>query len=205
MRPRIPRCMRRRSKTHERDALEDYLKLGYVPEHGEEGGYGTVSMTQEYDSADFALSQFAAALGDRLTARCCCSMRRTGRISTIRRPATSKCSGVTANGRRASQITLELMTVDATVYVEGTAGQYLWMEPFNYKGLADIMGGQDAASKRLGCVLHQTECGRSRSRFDGWHGWATSRASKRHGFMISGARRTRPRLSCAARWTNFIR
>ena len=52
-----------RTGTYERDALADYLKLGYVPEH-QAGGYGNVSMTLEYDSADFALSQFAEALGD---------------------------------------------------------------------------------------------------------------------------------------------
>src|SRR3974390_887408 len=52
-----------RTGTHERDALADYLKLGYVPEH-QPGGYGNVSMTLEYVSADFALSQFAHALGD---------------------------------------------------------------------------------------------------------------------------------------------
>ena len=52
-----------RSKTHERDALDDYLKLGYVPEH-QTGGYGNVSMTLGYASADFALSQYAAELGD---------------------------------------------------------------------------------------------------------------------------------------------
>ncbi len=52
-----------RTNTYERDALADYLKLGYVPEH-QKGGYGNVSMTLEYASADFALSQFAKALGD---------------------------------------------------------------------------------------------------------------------------------------------
>src|SRR6202000_1358474 len=52
------------SKTYERDALADYLKLGYVPEY-QKGGYGNVSMTLEYASADFALSQFADALGDK--------------------------------------------------------------------------------------------------------------------------------------------
>ena len=52
-----------RTKTNERDALADYLKLGYVPEH-QKGGYGNVSMTLEYASADFALAQFAKALGD---------------------------------------------------------------------------------------------------------------------------------------------
>ncbi len=48
---------------------------------------------------------------------------------------------------------------DRTVYVEGTAGQYLWMVPFNYKGLADAMGGQDAAVETAGCIFHQIECG----------------------------------------------
>ena len=68
------------TKTNERDALEDYLKLGYVPEH-QKGGYGNVSMTLEYASADFALSQFAKALGDETGQRhAACNTRRTGAI-----------------------------------------------------------------------------------------------------------------------------
>ena len=35
-------------------------------------------------------------------------------------------------------------------YVEGTAAQYVWMVPFNLKGLAAMMGGPEVAAKRLG-------------------------------------------------------
>ena len=51
-----PRVVAPYSQTHERDALGDYLKLGYVPEH-QNGGYGNVSMTLEYNSDDFAVSR----------------------------------------------------------------------------------------------------------------------------------------------------
>jgi predicted alpha-1,2-mannosidase len=34
-------------------------------------------------------------------------------------------------------------------YVEGTAGQYVWMVPFDLRNLADKMGGDEQASKRL--------------------------------------------------------
>ena len=36
-----------------------------------------------------------------------------------------------------------------SAYVEGTAGQYLWMVPFNLKTLASMMGETDVTAKRL--------------------------------------------------------
>ena len=137
-----------RTKTRERDALDDYLKLGYVPEH-QKGGYGNVSMTLEYDSADFALSQFAKALGDDADSAMLLQHAQTwrnhynpdnGYLAMRRRdgswaPGFTNVGGVYDGNNRA--------------YVEGTAGQYLWMVPFNLKGLADTLGGPEAAAKRL--------------------------------------------------------
>ena len=56
-----------------------------------------------------------------------------------------------------------------TIYVEGTAGQYLWMVPFNYKGLADLMGGQDTAVKRLDDFFTQLNAGDHGP--DAWMAW----------------------------------
>jgi predicted alpha-1,2-mannosidase len=136
-----------RTKTNERDALEDYLKLGYVPEH-QQGGYGNVSMTLEYASADFALSQFAKAMGDEADSAMLLQHAQNwqnhfnsenGYLAMRRRdgswtPGFTNARGVYDNNRG---------------YVEGTAGQYLWMVPFNLKGLADKMGGPEIAAKRL--------------------------------------------------------
>lgn len=154
------------SKTHERDGLKYYLGLGYVPEDGEEGGYGPVSMTQEYDSADFALSQFAAALGDEADSATLLKNAQnwrnlynpqTGYIQDRRKDG-SWTPGF-ANNVGSYGPPAEHKPHPTTIYVEGTAGQYLWMEPFNYKGLADLMGGQDAAVKRLDAFFTQLNVG----------------------------------------------
>ncbi|HTV39964.1 MAG TPA: GH92 family glycosyl hydrolase [Candidatus Sulfotelmatobacter sp.] len=138
-----------RSRTHERDGLADYIKLGYVPEHGEQGGYGPVSMTLEYDSADFALAELAAALHDPADAQLL--LQHAQNWHNLYNPDTGYIQLKRRNGEWAPGFTNNVGSYDhaGTVYVEGTAGQYLWMVPFNYKGLAEAMGGQDTAVKRL--------------------------------------------------------
>jgi predicted alpha-1,2-mannosidase len=144
-----PAVYAERSRTHERDGLGDYLKLGYIPEHGEQGGYGPVSMTLEYDSADFALSQFAAALGDSSDSDML--LQHAQDWKNLYNPDTGYIQMKRSDGQWTPGFTNNVGSYDgrATVYVEGTAGQYLWMVPFNYKGLADAMGGTATASKRL--------------------------------------------------------
>jgi predicted alpha-1,2-mannosidase len=147
-----------RSKTRERDELKDYLKLGYIPEHGEQGGYGCVSMVLEYDSADFALSQLAAALGDQPDSSLLLKHAQNWRnmyntnsgYFQMRRRNGAWSPGFTNNSN---------VYNGDTAYVEGNAAQYLWMVPFNYQGLADILGGQDVALKRLDQFFGQLDAG----------------------------------------------
>ncbi|HEV2454772.1 MAG TPA: glycoside hydrolase family 92 protein, partial [Verrucomicrobiae bacterium] len=142
-----PAVVAARPRTHERDALDDYLHLGYVPEH-QTGGYGNVSMTLEYASADFALSQFAAALGDRadsaMLLRHAQNWRNTYNPNTgydqMRRRDGSWAPGFTDRRNRYD---------NDTAYVEGSASQYRWMVPFDLKDLAKLLGGQREAVKQL--------------------------------------------------------
>ncbi|MGH7941781.1 MAG: GH92 family glycosyl hydrolase [Limisphaerales bacterium] len=171
-----------RSKTHERDGLEDYLKLGYVPENGEQDGYGCVSMTLEYDSADFALSQFAAALGDTSDSQMLLQHAqnwrnlynpRTGYIQMKRRnghwaPGFTNNSGTYDEGRTVIRNGKNQIEYHRA-YVEGTAGQYLWMVPFNYKGLAAAMGGESAAVQRLDQFFTHLNVGDRGA--DSWMAW----------------------------------
>ena len=136
-----------RTKTNERDALEDYLKLGYVPEH-QKGGYGNVSMTLEYASADFALAQFARALGDETDYTLL--MQHAQNWRNLFNPETGYLQMRRRDGSWSPGFTNNVGRYNGdTAYVEGTAGQYLWMVPFNLKTLADMMGSQDVAAKRL--------------------------------------------------------
>jgi predicted alpha-1,2-mannosidase len=163
------------TKTHERDGLGSYLSLGYIPDNGQEGGYGPVSMTQEYNSADFALSQFAAALGDDSDSALLLQHAQNWR--NLYNPATGYLQLRETNGDWTPGFTNNVGTYGApaqekpkeTIYVEGTAGQYLWMEPFNYKGLADLMGGRDVAMKRLDEFFTQLDAGDRGP--DAWMAW----------------------------------
>ncbi len=156
-----------RSKTYERDALADYLKLGYVPEH-QNGGYGNVSMTLEYDSADFALSQFASALGDQADSDLLLHHAQNWR--NLYNSQTGYIQMRRRNGDWAPGFVNNQNNYDHDdAYVEGSAGQYLWMVPFNYKGLAEAMGGQDVAVQRLDKFFTKLDAGFGNP--DGWMAW----------------------------------
>jgi len=138
-----------RSGTFERNGLADYLTLGYVPENGEQGSYGCISMTLEFDSADFGLSQFAAALDDESDSAMLLKNAQNWR--NLYNPETGYIQMRRRDGSWAPGFRNNVGSYDHDkgVYVEGNAAQYLWMVPFNYKGLAEKMGGEDVALKRL--------------------------------------------------------
>jgi predicted alpha-1,2-mannosidase len=152
-----PSVRAERTKTNERDALEDYLKLGYVPEY-QKGGYGNVSMTLEYDSADFALSQFAKALGDEKDSAML--LQHAQNWKNHYNPASGYLEMRRRDGSWAPGFRNNANRYDGeTAYVEGTAAQYLWMVPFNEMGLAEKMGGPEAAVKRLDHFLTKLNAG----------------------------------------------
>ena len=155
------------TKTHERDALGDYLGLGYVPEY-QKGGYGNVSMTLEYASADFALSQFAQALGDENASQML--LRRAQNWKNHWSAADGYLEMRRKDGSWAPGFTNNVQKYDGDqAYVEGTAGQYIWMVPFDLKGLADLMGGPEAAAKRLDATLTRLNAGDRGP--DSWMAW----------------------------------
>jgi predicted alpha-1,2-mannosidase len=146
-----------RTDTYERDALGDYLTLGYVPEH-QKGGYGNVSMTLEYASADFALSQFAQALGDEADSKLLLSHAQNWKNHF--NPETGFLQMRRRDGSWAPGVADSLAIYDSSrAYVEGTAEQYVWMVPFNLKGLATLMGGDNAAATRLDTFFTRLNAG----------------------------------------------
>lgn len=142
-----PKVYAPRSHTHERDGLTSYLKLGYVPEF-QRGGYGNVSMTLEYNSADFALSCMANSLGDTSDARMLLDHAQFWK--NLYNPASGYMQMRRRNGSWAPGFKDDVQSYDGDqAYVEGTAAQYVWMVPFNLKGLAGKMGGLKTAATRL--------------------------------------------------------
>ena len=132
---------------NERDAERDYLNLGYVPEY-QNGGYGPVSMTLEYCSADFALARFAQALGD--TTNYTLAMNRAQNWRNLFNAGSGylqmrRCDGLWSPGFVSNTGTYD----NWQGYVEGTSSQYTWMVPFNLGSLIDLMGGPAVTSSRL--------------------------------------------------------
>ncbi len=118
-----------------RRGLKDYLALGYVP--------GEVSVTLEYCQADFALAQFAKALGDR---------QKYVRYQNRAQNWTNLFDGTTGllRPRNADGSWVpEFSPTTEKGFVEGTAAQYVWMLNFNLNGLIEKMGGAAAATARL--------------------------------------------------------
>ncbi len=135
------------SHTYERDALGEYLALGYVPEH-QKGGYGNVSMTLEYGAADFALSRMAKALGFESDAALL--LKHAQGWENLYNPATGYMQMKRQDGSWAPGFSDSVGSYDHDdAYVEGTAAQYVWAIPYNESGLAEKMGGIKVADSRL--------------------------------------------------------
>ncbi|HEX3626388.1 MAG TPA: GH92 family glycosyl hydrolase [Verrucomicrobiae bacterium] len=155
-----PAVMAPRTHIFERDGLADYLGLGYVPEdqHGIWNGYGNVSMTLEYDAADFAVSQLAARLGD--SADSAMLLQHAQNWRHLFNPQTGYFQMRRHDGAWAPGFTNNVLEYDGNrAYQEGTASQYVWMVPFNINGLADALGGPDMATKRLDTFFIQLDAG----------------------------------------------
>ena len=157
-----PNVVAQYSQTHERDALGDYLKLGYVPEH-QNGGYGNVSMTLEYNTDDFAVSRLAKALGDNSDSQLL--LKHAQYWKNLYNPETGYIQMRRRDGKWAPGFSDSVGRYDGDLaYVEGTGAQYLWMVPFNLKGLADKMGGLKIAAARLDTFFTKLNAG-TRSRY----------------------------------------
>ena len=118
-----------------RAGLDEYLGLGYV--------LRSVSITLEYASADFALSQFARALGD--SAKAELYLAHSGNWANLYNPSTGCLQRRNRDGSWVANVGPDTRQG----YTEGNAAQYTWMVPFDLRGLFDRMGGNAAAVERL--------------------------------------------------------
>ncbi|HWX18675.1 MAG TPA: GH92 family glycosyl hydrolase [Candidatus Binatia bacterium] len=128
-----------------RSGLSDWINLGYVS--------GSASVTLEYASADFALSQFAAALGD--TPDYYTYLRRSGNWRNLYNATNGFIQPRNADGTWVTNITASTQTG----YTEGSAAQYTWLVPFNLRGLFGAMGGNANAVARLDAYFTQLNAG----------------------------------------------
>lgn len=125
----------------ERPGLADYLVKSYVPESTMLNG--SASVTLEDENADFAVAQFAQALGDTQTASA--YMQRAAQWTKLFDPETRYIRPRTADGNFLPNFKPE----NYEGFVEGNAAQYTWMIPYDLPGVIHAVGGKDAVNKRL--------------------------------------------------------
>ncbi|MCG6499625.1 GH92 family glycosyl hydrolase [Kitasatospora sp. A2-31] len=135
----------------ERPGHRPYGALGFVPE-GTDDVWGPAATTLEYTSADFALAQLAARLGDF-----------PAHQGLLRRSANWR-NLVNADSRhlqprRADHSWPSFRPEQSEGFVEGSAAQYTWMVPYNHRGLFDAMGGNEAAAARLDAFFTELNAG----------------------------------------------
>jgi predicted alpha-1,2-mannosidase len=118
-----------------REGLKDYLALGYVP--------GESAVTLEYCVNDFALAQFAKALGDH--EKYAAYLKHAQNWKNIYHDASGYIEPRNADGAWPANFSPE----SSKGFTEGTAAQYVWMVNFNLRGLIDKMGGDDKTVARL--------------------------------------------------------
>ncbi len=161
-----------KSKTYPaRPALADYLKFGYIPME-QKGLRGSPSVALEYQTADFALAQFARAHGDMTTYRE--MMRRSQLWTRLFDPENKYIRGRWRDGSWLPGFDFKAMLYKPELpwrpeshksYVEGNAVQYTWMIPHNMRSLFDRIGGNDAVIRRLDDFFKEFNAGPDRPYF----------------------------------------
>ncbi len=141
----------------ERQGLDQYLTLGYVPfdldtrtrnanaYYGDpEAVWASAATSLEYAVDDFSIAQFAArALADRPTYAE--MIRRSGTWRRLFDPANDAIEPRYADGSFPADYSL----TGGAGFVEGDAAQYTWAVPQDPAGLFGLLGGRAAAARRL--------------------------------------------------------
>jgi predicted alpha-1,2-mannosidase len=110
--------------------------------------------TLEFATADFALSQLAARLGD--TANEEKLRERAQYWKNLFHPTARPQQGyLQARNPDGSWKSFDPASTDG--FVEGTGAQYLWMVPFDVRGLFERMGGDAEAIRRLDGFFHDDQ------------------------------------------------
>ncbi|MFL6077952.1 MAG: lectin [Mycobacteriales bacterium] len=135
---------------NDRPGLNYLTSPGFLPTDGAYGCcnfYGPVSTLLEYDTADFALSAFAGALGD--TANQTAYANRAQNWKLVFNTGSGFAQPRLSNGAWVPGFDPS----SGSNFVEGTSWQYTGMVPFNIRALADAKGGNSGYASYLDSVL----------------------------------------------------
>ena len=131
-------------------------KYGYLPEDGTYGccnAHGVIATQLEDDKADFALSNFAQALGDSKDAAML--EARANNWENVFDPDNDLLTARFENGQFEQGIVPTTQQNNEPDYVEGDAYEYLWDTPDNYQTLVNLLGGNAKVDPALEAYLSQ--------------------------------------------------
>ncbi|MDE3155743.1 MAG: GH92 family glycosyl hydrolase, partial [Acidobacteriota bacterium] len=128
----------------QRPSLDAWLKLHDIPAKAH--AWGGAGETLEDATADFALSQLAARLGE--SAQAAMFRQRAGYWQNLFGPAGY------VQDRNADGSWPPFDPASDEGFAEGSSAQYTWMVPFDAAGLFARMGGAAAAVQRLNAFFH---------------------------------------------------
>jgi predicted alpha-1,2-mannosidase len=136
----------------EREGYADYVRLGYVPADLSPS-LSSASATLEYANDDFAIAQFAKALGDSVDYSA--YLQRSGNWENVFNTASGFVQPRNADGSWAQGFD----QASQHGFLEGNSAQYSWMVPFNLSGLFGQMEGNSEVVNRLDVFFSQLNAG----------------------------------------------
>ncbi|MBS1802426.1 MAG: GH92 family glycosyl hydrolase [Acidobacteria bacterium] len=136
----------------QRPSLDKWLSLHYIPVGA--NAWGPAADTLEDVTADFAISELARRVGDEANRKQ--FLERAQYWKNIFNPQATPDGGYIQN-RNADGSWPKFDPASDEGFVEGSAAQYLWMVPFNAKGLFTMLGGMDKASERLNAFFYNPD------------------------------------------------
>lgn len=123
-----------------REGYNDYVNLGYVA-NGTAGN--SVVITQEYTNDDFAIAQFARALGNAVDYNT--FIQRSHNWTNVLNTSSGYMQPRNSDGSWAANFS----STSEHGFQETDSAQSTWMESFNLRGLFDALGGNSVVVGRL--------------------------------------------------------
>lgn len=132
-----------------RDAIEEYISLGYVPA---DKSSGSVSKTQEYAYDDYAIAIVAKYLNKEDEYN-----RFINRSKFYKNLFKSDIKFFVGRNSDGSFISDFIPTSQSQYYVEGNAYQYRFFVPYDSAGLSELFGGEKALNDALDDLFNKSE------------------------------------------------
>jgi predicted alpha-1,2-mannosidase len=148
----------------QRPALDQWLKLHYIA--AKSNTWAGAAETLESGTADFGVAALAGRLGDAKTQAKFLS--RADYWRNLFNPAATSHSGYIQD-RNVDGSWVKFDAAGDDGFVEGSAAQYLWMIPFNVRGLSDALGGNEKTNQRLDAFFHHADGAWALTRSGGLH------------------------------------